>query len=417
MASAHGEQFDLRPWQIAAKAEWVGAGRRGIVAAATGTGKTRLAAAALGGLDQGWVTVVVVPTKALQSQWIQVLARLLAMRPDRIGTVGGDAPQLTMEQRVIVAVLNSARDRIPPLVNHWHSAGLKVLLVVDECHRAGAPDTASALWSVEYDATLGLSATPERGDDGLDDILIPRMGEVVYRYSLVSALDDGLLAPLAVANIYVDLDALSLSEYQRLEQRVRDQLAAGLSADAPVIKRIRTEQAQVIRRAGGRTAALKSLVRGGLVDGRRTLIFHETIEQATMTAEVLDGAGISHSLEHSKLSSETRATSLRRFANGAVDCLVTVRALDEGIDVPDANLALICSGTMNPRQRIQRAGRVVRPSGDSSLVVSLLTNGTSEETVVGTRDSTLFGATRVNHIANWNAKDASALVSFLRTLK
>lgn len=403
----------LRPWQVAALTEWRGSNRRGIVAAATGTGKTRVAVEALRDLDERWIGVVVAPTKALQAQWVGVLSQALSMHPARIGTLGGDRPSLQMEQRLVVSVLNSARDRLPDLVNHWHSTGQRVLLVVDECHRAGAKETAASLWSVPYDSTLGLSATPERGDDGLDDVLVPALGPVLYRYPLVDALDDGVLSSFACVNLYLDLDEISLAEYREIEARIR---GLGSSANAASLTRLRAQQDQILRRAGGRTVAMRGLLGAGLLDARRSLLFHETIEQAESTSTVLQELGIPHALEHSKLAPDARTQALRRFGSGSVETLVTVKALDEGIDVPEANLAVIFSGTMNARQRIQRAGRIVRPSGSGATLVSLLARNTAEELEVGARDAELFGASRVNHLGSWDPTRATATTAFIRSL-
>lgn len=406
----------LRPWQLAALTEWRANQHRGIVAAATGTGKTRVALEAIRTLPDAWVTVVVVPTKALQEQWIDVLTQQLRIHPRNVGTIGGESPNYALGQRIVVAVLNSAKDRVPSLVDHWREEGIRTLLIVDECHRAGAPETAKALWATSYDATLGLSATPERGDDGLDEVLIPAIGSVVYRYPLREALDDGLLSPLCVANLYLDLGELEMQEFTELERKIRTLLTQGGSEGDANIKRLRSQQQQVSRRAAGRHVALEGLVSGGLLDGRRTIVFHETIAQAEETARLLDERGYRFAIEHSKLSADARASALRRFATGGAEVLATVRSLDEGIDVPEANTAVIVSGTMNPRQRIQRAGRIVRPSGSTSLLVSLLARGTPEELEVGGRDAALFGSSRVNHIANWDRRDPRTLVEFLRSL-
>lgn len=407
------DRNSLRPWQISALDAWESSDRRAIIAAATGTGKTRLALAAMGEVSPDWRSVVVVPTKSLQNQWISEITSQLRIRPDDVGTMGGSSPNIRVDHRVVVAVLNSARTRLPGLVDHWRSEGSETFLVVDECHWVGARSTATELFSCEYGATLGLSATPERGDDGMDDFLIPNLGDVAYRYPLRTALDDGLLSPLLAANVYIDLSEIEQHEYQDLEQQL---LAATARGDDSQIARIVDKQRSVLRQAGGRTVALEALAAGGAFSGRRAILFHETIDQAERSADALSRVGVKHAVEHSKLSSDARAAALRRFETGSVDALVTVRALDEGIDVPAANLAVIVSGTMNPRQRIQRVGRVVRPSGGHALVITLLAQGTAEEQVVGANDSILFGRERVLDIRKWNSGDPAALVAYLTSI-
>ena len=95
-----------------------------------------------------------------------------------------------------------------------------------------------------------------------------------------------------------------------------------------------------------------------------------------------------------------RAANHARFRQGGAECLVVVRTADEGVDVPDADQAVIVSGSMNPRQRIQRLGRVVRKGGLAPRAVSLLARGTPEEQLVGGRDLELLGASRVSTLAS-----------------
>jgi superfamily II DNA or RNA helicase len=143
---------------------------------------------------------------------------------------------------------------------------------------------------------------------------------------------------------------------------------------------------------------VKSLLEAGEFAGRRTIVFNETIEQAEHVADLVRQAGISAVVDHSKMHQRDRTASHARFRSGGADCLVVVRAADEGLDVPDADQALITSGTLNPRQRVQRLGRIVRLGGQQPRALSLLARGTPEETVVAGRDLELLGVSRVRTI-------------------
>ncbi|MFM8858106.1 MAG: DEAD/DEAH box helicase, partial [Actinomycetota bacterium] len=211
---------ELRSWQVEALQAWEGNGRRGIVAAATGTGKTRLALEALKQvLAQNARTAIVVPTRVLQDQWLRELRNSRVVPPRRIGTIGGINPDPNPDHLVIVAVIDSARTGVRSLVKHWNGLGVPTMLVVDECHWAGSQHNkgvfeGDALWR------LGLSATPERGDDGFDDVLTPELGGIIYSYSLKDAMDDGVLADLQMVNLVVELTSSELDEYQRVEKRI-----------------------------------------------------------------------------------------------------------------------------------------------------------------------------------------------------
>ena len=103
-------------------------------------------------------------------------------------------------------------------------------------------------------------------------------------------------------------------------------------------------------------------------------------------------------VDHSKMDQRDRTASHTRFRGGGADCLVVVRAADEGLDVPDADQALITSGTLNPRQRIQRFGRVVRLGGQQPRALSLLAQERP-------RRPSLLGAT-------WNCSASPACARF-----
>jgi superfamily II DNA or RNA helicase len=412
--------FDLRAWQSEALAAWEDNDRRGIIAAATGTGKTRLALEALRrtAAERARATVVV-PTRILQNQWIRELRAARIVPSRRIGTIGGPAPDPNPDHLIIVAVMDSARTGGRSLVKHWNGLGLPTMLVVDECHWAGSGYN-RGVFKGDARWRLGLSATPERGDDGYDEVLVPELGGVVYRYSLKDAMDDGVLADLRLVNLLVDLTRSELSEYQDLEHRI-GRLQAELQRKHPELfehadwtaavamaeksdsmaKRLTAlvgERRQMLARSSGRFVTVNRLLDAGEFAGRRTIVFNETIEQAEHVADLARQAGVSAVVDHSKMNQRDRTASHARFRSGGADCLVVVRAADEGLDVPDADQALITSGTLNPRQRVQRLGRVVRLGGQQPRALSLLARGTPEETVVAGRDLELLGVSRVRTI-------------------
>jgi superfamily II DNA or RNA helicase len=406
----------LRSWQVEALGAWEQGERRGIVAAATGTGKTRLAIEVLrGALENGARAIVVVPTRLLQDQWLREL-RVARLGGRRIGTIGGFAPNPSPDDLIIVAVMDSARTGARNLIRHWNAAGIRTLLIVDECHWAGS-DHNKGVFEGDASWRLGLSATPERGDDGFDDVLVPSLGPVVYRYSLKDAMDDGVLGDLLLVNLIVDLSRYERNEYDSLQARLdalKNRLAnkhpewfahsdwtgviaaaAPGNVDAKRLNALVGERRRLLAKSSGRLSALKVLIEKGLLDGRRSILFNETIEQAEKVADMVRDSGARVTIDHSRMKPPDREAAHRRFRSGAVEALVVVRTADEGVDVPDADQAVIVSGTTNPRQRVQRLGRVVRLGGQRPRAISLLARGTLEETVVGGRDLELLGLGRV----------------------
>ena len=417
LAEPHG----LWSWQAEALAAWQSADQRGIVTAPTGSGKTRLAMAAIARFwSPGSRVAIIVPTIALQEQWARELRNSFGLREDQIGFVGGHHDQLGAEHGVVVAVINSARAGVPSLSAGWRAESRPVMLVVDECHWA-ATESNAAIFEAGATATLGLSATPERADDGLAQVLVPRIGPIVYAYSLLAGLDDQLLAPLRCVNVYFDLEETEQRELEPIEQSIRvieeslfkldpeiAQLtgidresrlrAAELATErAGSRERLIRQRTDILEKASGRRLLLNEIIRSNFVSSSRCLFFHERIAEARTTAAQLELEGIRASVDSSKETVEHRRRELRAFRSGATSSLVAVRTLDEGIDVPDAKVAVIAAGSTSVRQRVQRIGRVVRKTDETAVVISLLARGTADEWQIGHEDSFLVGANRVRH--------------------
>src|SRR5690349_17852894 len=203
----------LYRWQFDALAAWLRCGRRGVVEAVTGSGKTEIAiAAAADALRRGNVVLVLVPSRVLMEQWHTALRAAL---PDaRIGRLG-DAGRDDFETcDVLVATRHSAAmyKPVPP----DGSAGL---LVADECHGLGGRTLRRALLP-QYEERLGLTATLERSDDAVTDLLLPFFGGICYRYGFEQAIGDGVCARPRVAFVGVPLSEPERAEYVAVEHRL-----------------------------------------------------------------------------------------------------------------------------------------------------------------------------------------------------
>lgn len=413
-----GNSSSLRSWQVQALNAWVQNGFRGIVAAATGTGKTRLALEAVrrAGPDR---VVIVVPTTVLQEQWASEVRRALHLPKSKIGKLGGQSPSFRFENEITIAVINSARERLAGVLQHWHSEGLDVLLVVDECHWAGSAQ-ASSLFAEGTRYTLGLSATPERGDDGFEEIVVPSLGDVVFRYPLRAAVEDGVLSEIVSTHVLFGLTDLEKRTSEQLTARItalryelnvthpdlgtgpgweqRLHRIAEADSTARLLQRLLDERRLNIRSAQGRLDSFAQLAESSYLSGRHTLVFNETIAQAESVAALLRTLGKPFALEHSNLPEAQRKAALSRFAAKAVPILVAVRALDEGVDIPEANCAVIVSGSLNQRQRVQRIGRIARISESDAEVISLIGRGSAEEFETLLLDQHLLGESRVRQL-------------------
>ena len=207
------EHRELYRWQLDALISWLGCGRRGVVEAVTGSGKTDVAiAAASDALRRGRFVLVVVPSRVLMEQWHgRLTAELPGARIGRLGDSGKDRPASC---DVLIATRHSAAayKPLPP-------AGMGGLLIADECHGLGGGTLRRAMIP-QYDERLGLTATLERSDDAVAELLLPYFGGICYRYGFEQAIDDGVCAPPRVAFVGVELSVDERAEYTATEQRL-----------------------------------------------------------------------------------------------------------------------------------------------------------------------------------------------------
>jgi superfamily II DNA or RNA helicase len=342
----------LREWQAEALSLWLERGCSGIVEVATGGGKTRLALACA----SQWMTeptdrcLILVPTVALQDQWVVSLEEDLGVPRDRIQSWGDD-PESGNSRPFHVMVINTARTMAAEVA----ALPGRLLLVADECHRYGSPSNARAL-EIATSATLGLTATAQREwDDGLENILQPALGDLFYRYSLTDASSDGVISDFRLTNIRVPLSGAEQAEIDRLSRSIGRAFSEGNDERAKLLS---IRRAGVSKRALSRTAAAVLLVERHA--GERILVFHEDIESAESIATILRSRGTPALTYHSKVAVQFRRDNLRLFRRGEAPVLVCCRALDEGIDVPEVNVAIIAAATSSQRQRVQRLGRALR---------------------------------------------------------
>ncbi len=401
------DRLDLRDWQVAAFGAWAAAGGRGIVEAITAAGKTRVGlAAAVSTLGRGGSVLVLVPTVELQDQWVGELRRIAPTA--RVGRLGGGGQDDLADHDVLVATPQSAAD--VPLEPRFGRDGL---LIADEAHRYGSPVWSAAL-KESFVLRLALTATYERSDDGIEDVLTPYFGDTVHSYSYLEARRDGIIAPLHLRMVGVDLTPEERAGYEHADRRVRELRAQlvelGLPRDPERLLIAATSAARthgdapatdgpegsVGRTAAGYLAMLRErrAVAAGadakldVLDtlapelvGRRSIVFTDTVEQAEQAVARLTGHGVGSALVHGRLDARTRRSHMDAFRAGRLRCVVAPRVLDEGLDVPDADAAIVLAAFRTPRHLIQRLGRVLRPKSDGRSATFTLVHarGTRED--------------------------------------
>jgi superfamily II DNA or RNA helicase len=390
----------LYQWQFDALVAWLRCGRRGVVEAVTGSGKTEIAiAAAADALRRGNVVLVLVPSRVLMEQWHTALRAAL---PDaRIGRLGDAGRDDFGTCEVLVATRHSAAayKPVPP-------DGSGGLLVADECHGLGGRTLRRALLP-QYEERLGLTATLERSDDAVTDLLLPFFGGICYRYGFEQAIADGVCARPRVGFVGVPLSEPERAEYVAVEQRlvsarqhlrsVRDMplepfgdfLAAvsylaerDAGADGRAAREYLeafSKRRQIVSQSTGKYELVGNLA-PAIKDAEGALVFTETVRAANHAINRLDPLVAVELITGSTARSQRREI-LDDLRVRSLDAVAAPRVLDEGIDVPDANLGVVMSASRTRRQMIQRMGRILRRkrSGVAARFVIMFAEDTLED--------------------------------------
>jgi RNA polymerase primary sigma factor len=430
--------FDsLRQWQSEALKAWNENGRKGLVEAVTGTGKTRLGLAATAEeLNLGGKVAVIVPSIELQRQWSEELQR--SFPEIQIGFLGNGSREDLLSCDVLIAIVHSASQRDLGLQDHEFG-----LLIADECHRYGTDIFMGALED-GFKSRLGLTATRERADGGHKE-LEDYFGKVVYTLGYRESIDRGYIAEIKVAQIAVNLTIDEKFEFDELSEVItKSQFELskrfGLKVDPyphfmAEIVRIKKEGDMRDSMAAGRylssISRRKALLANtpqklkvvkhladSINESNGTLFFTETIAGAEAICDELKQVGISAATIHSGLKSQERFSAFIDFHEKRIQALTAAKVLDEGVDVPEADLAVIVSASKTRRQMIQRMGRVIRVKADGrkARFVFVYVANTSEDPSSGAHDEfwneVLNVATSSEHFDLPN--DAKKLTDFLK---
>ncbi len=375
VADARGRT--LKPHQAAGLAAWRANGRRGILAFATGAGKTFTALDAicesLAKFDE--VPVVVVPDKTLFAQWYEELRTAVGPLDARILRVGsgfdawrdvlGDWTALG-GRRVVLATMQTARS---DAFRRRVTRGAHLFLVADEVHRLGSPANRMLLDETLFGPRLGLSATPERaGDDVGTAAILGYFGGVLEpRYTLADAVRDGVLTRYFYRPQTVSLSETEAIEWHRLSRRVA-QLRAQIGDDAAGDTRIEMllfARARIVKQAAAKVDLAVEVMNETYEREQRWIIYCDDNVQLGDVSAALAAAGHIAMPFHSAMEGD-RAETLRwldRFGG----IVVAIKCLDEGVDIPSVTHALILASSKNPREFVQRRGRVLRRATGKSL--------------------------------------------------
>lgn len=427
--------ISLRAWQEEALEKWAQAGRRGVVEAVTGTGKTRVGIAAVfEEIRLHGKALVIVPTIELQHQWIvEVRKQWLEVR---VGAIGGGQHATFDQADVLVSVVNSLRDETNI---DWSRVGL---IVADECHRYGAESNLRAL-DDRVPRRLGLTATFARADGAEKYALGQRLGGICFCMTFERAIREGIIAHFTVALIGVGLTPLERVEYDRADDAAKrtrlklirtfgvpaEPLAEFIHAvarlalsgdDAGVAARAyqsaQARRREVLASAREKQSALTKIA-PAIRNSDRTICFAQTKTAADEAAARIAACGIMARSIHSGHSTSVRHQALNDFKERRVQALAAPQILDEGIDVPEADLGVVLAAFRSKRQMIQRLGRVLRVKQEDRLarLAIFYVRDTPEDPTEHGHEVFLDAITSVaDHVANFREPvDFGEVVAFL----
>ena len=392
-------RFDrLRDYQAEAIGSWEKRDRRGLIVMATGTGKTKTAAAAIErarASEAKLITIVTAPYQHIAQQWVNELKEMDPITSwgsskwrHKVGQAIADIAIGYRKNLVVIMVQQSgAMDSTLELWLEAANAGIKTFLVADEAHGLGAKEMRRNLVST-FDWRLGLTATPDRYfDDEGKSLLVEYFGGEAYNFSIEQALSwiDRRTGntPLCQYRYFPYFFELSESEREEYEKLTRMAIMQGASADGlgdgnDRVARLLIQRANIVKTASGKLPKFKQAIEehGPL---SQSLVYCHDKEQLTEATRIIKQLGF---LPAQFTGSEGTAPEerfggiserdwiLNDLRNGSVDCLVSMKCLDEGVDVPTAKIGFLLASSGNPKEFIQRRGRILRPSpGKSSAVV------------------------------------------------
>ena len=363
-----------RPYQQEAIDAWKRRRGRGVVVLPTGAGKSHVAILAID--DKKRSALVVAPTLDLVRQWHDLLTTTFGMP---VGLVGGGDHQ-------VLPVTVTTYDSL-----HIHAEHLGArfgLIVFDECHHLPSPAYALAARAFLAPYRLGLTATPER-TDGRDLELEKLVGPIVYRKDIVDLSGD-YLAEYETERVSISLSAAEREEHDAERALYREFVTShGIRMSQPsgwgefIMLSSRTEDGRRAMAAYRRQRAIafapaaKLDYLGHLLHlhrGDRAILF----TQDNATAYAIARRFLVPVLTHQTKVRE-RSEILSGLNAGRYHAVATSKVLNEGVDVPDANVAVILSGSGTVREHVQRLGRILRKRGDKrAILYELVTEATTE---------------------------------------
>ena len=408
-----------REYQEDAFKKWKDNNQKGLFAMATGTGKTITSLNCLLHIYNSrhyYKATILVPTVTLVEQWKEECEKFNLGRIVCISSKNRDWHEELANIRllesmdstgdkhsyVIIATYASfAREKTFNELNCFPKK--KLLLIADEAHNMGAPSIMNRLGAIRYLRRIGLSATPDRqfddeGNAALRDFFGASESST-YEFSMKEAIEKGFLCRYYYYPHLVRLTDTEMSEYLEISKKLAPMFNYGtgtFSKEDRVLTALLLKRKRILHKAANKIGVFRDILNeryskqgnlkytlvyvpeGNALDNASADMFDrkEDHEEEAFTNHLIDVytqaiKNVSKQTTVKRFTSDTkdREATLRQFANGELEVLTSMKCLDEGVDIPRSELAIFCASTGNPRQFIQRRGRILRQHPDKHFAI------------------------------------------------
>ena len=408
-----------RDYQQLAFDNWKNNGQKGLFAMATGTGKTITSLNCLLEIYKRkgyYKAIILVPTITLVNQWeqecrkfrfsniIKVYSKNLVWRDEVERVHFNEKYKSDKDPEVSYIIISTyasySREKVFNVLNGFDKR--RVLMIADECHNMGSGSLVKRLKEIPYLRRIGLSATPERQfDENGNNKLRKFFGSeehYTYEYSMKEAIDKGVLCRYMYYPHIVKLTSDEMDAYLELSEKISRYFnynTCSFDEQDEMLKRLLLARKRIIHKAVNKLAMFKEIIqkrfeeKGNLkysliyVPEGNSPDYLDSADDFDHTEEIADDNDAEHLINQYTLAVTEidRSVTVRKFVSGQQDreeilsdfaagklhVLTSMKCLDEGVDVPRSELAIFCSSTGNPRQFIQRRGRVLRTHKDKKM--------------------------------------------------
>ncbi|WP_204179849.1 MULTISPECIES: DEAD/DEAH box helicase family protein [unclassified Staphylococcus] len=380
-SESNERKIEPREYQKEAINSWQTAGYKGILEMATGTGKTitsLLAAKAYNETVKSCVTVIVVPFQHLVNQWEKDIDFILGT--DVVKCMGSQSSWINktkemvqeynlglINQFVVVTTYKTATSA--HFKNLFRKLNNSAMLITDECHYITFKGFKDFPFE-KFNARLGLSATPDRWwDEEGTSYMKKSVGEVVYEYTLDQAISNEKLTKYDYYPHIVEFNESEMQEYNKITQLIINNLNKEDADTKEKLEVLFRKRSNLINKANNKiNVFLQDFKTKDLSKITHTLVYCAPGDIEMIVKSISD-LGVKVSKFNSDVKNKDREKLLTMFEQAQIQVLVAIKCLDEGVDVPATKTAYFLASTSNPREFVQRRGRILRKHKGKTFAV------------------------------------------------